>query len=210
MNLVVSKLALLGLLVATPPPATPAARASASAGRREIRLSLDSIPSGATVLLDGEPLTDADGRLARTPLVDLRFEVAGPFKLTLVRQGYWPHAQTFTPETFARPAQPLRIALRPEPEAGSPPAPPPEPRPAAPGGLPGCQRLSGFGYITVSSDPPSEVYLDDELLGLTPISKARVPAGCLHLRAVDPEGKREKLIKVQVEPNKVVRFAIKL
>lgn len=75
----------------------------------------------------------------------------------------------------------------------------------------GCQTIDGhFGHLTINSKPYSVIYYQDKMLGETPIAKARVPAGCVHLRAVDPQSKREKIVKLNVEPNKVLRYEFTL
>ncbi len=202
------------VLVASPPEPGPTAGDSASSFT--VKISLDSKPSGALVLIDGEALLDPGGRLARTPLSDFTLELPSRSKMTLVKEGYWPHAQILTPGLVrsTSPTKPLQVKLLSEPV---PPAatvatlatvaapPPTPPRPA------GCARLADeYGHVTIASEPQVAVYLDGKLLGETPIAKARVPAGCLHLDAVDPSSKREKRIKINVEPNKVTRFKITL
>lgn len=89
--------------------------------------------------------------------------------------------------------------------------PPPPPKPAGVSGPPGCQTIDGhYGHVTIASEPYSVIYYQEKMLGETPIAKARVPAGCLHLKAVDPQSKKEKIVKVNVEPNKITRFKITL
>ena len=91
-------------------------------------------------------------------------------------------------------------------------SPPPKPEgdaepPVTRSGPPGCQRLDGhFGNVTIDSKPYSVVYLDDKMLGETPLAKVRLPAGCMFIRAVHPESKKEKIMKIKVEPNKTSRY----
>ncbi len=97
---------------------------------------------------------------------------------------------------------------------GSSAKPVPEEGGAAPivrTGPAGCQRLEGhFGNVTISSEPYSVIYLDDKLLGETPLAKVRIPAGCMFIRAVHPETKKEKTMRINVEPNRTSRYKITL
>lgn len=199
------------VLVASPPK--PGTTAGDSASSVTVEISLDSQPSGALVLIDGEALLDPSGRLARTPLSNFTLQLSSRSKMTLVKEGYWPHVQILTPGLVrsTSPTKPLQLKLLSEPvppaatvaTVAAPPQTPPHPA--------GCARLPDeYGHVTIASEPQVAVYLNGKLLGETPIAKARVPAGCLHLDAVDPRSKREKRIKINVEPNKLTRFKITL
>lgn len=67
-----------------------------------------------------------------------------------------------------------------------------------------------WGQLTVSSSPWSEVYLNGEPLGPTPVAKADALAGCVTLRLVRP-GTGESLIKnVTIRSNKVAVVQVEL
>jgi serine/threonine-protein kinase len=53
-----------------------------------------------------------------------------------------------------------------------------------------ARRPGGAGTLTVNSDPWSVVYLDGRRLGMTPLYRARVPAGSHRVRLVPAKGRR--------------------
>lgn len=65
------------------------------------------------------------------------------------------------------------------------------------------------GYVTIDTHPYSRIFWGERELGETPLSKKRLPAGCVELKAVTFDGKARK-VKVEVEPNviRVYRFKI--
>ncbi|MEM1026316.1 MAG: serine/threonine-protein kinase [Myxococcota bacterium] len=85
--------------------------------------------------------------------------------------------------------------------------PAPVPARPAPAGCAPDERLPP-GYLTIDTRPHSVIFWRDRRLGETPISKAKVPAGCLELRAESASG--TKTLKVRIEPNKVSIFRTKL
>ena len=95
-----------------------------------------------------------------------------------------------------------RSRTRPPPEQAPEPAAAPPPSGCAP------DETLPAGYLTIDTQPHSEIFWGDRRLGETPISKAKVPSGCLKLRAESDSG--TKTLKVRIEPNKVSIFRTQL
>jgi len=72
----------------------------------------------------------------------------------------------------------------------------------------GCAILEGVppGYVTIDTVPYSEIYYEDKKLGDTPLSRQKLPAGCVELVAKSKDPPKEKRVRIQVEPNSTRRF----
>jgi serine/threonine-protein kinase len=79
-------------------------------------------------------------------------------------------------------------------------------------GPPGCKANPNLppGYITIATNPVSDIFIGDKKIGQTPLAKVKVPSGCVVVKAVSADGKSvtEKLL---VDPNvvKIYRFEVK-
>lgn len=76
----------------------------------------------------------------------------------------------------------------------------------------GCRRSwEHHGYITIQTMPASEVWAGDTLIGETPISKAKLPAGCaiITAKAIGNRALQTKK-KIRVEPNDTKRYQFSL
>ncbi|MBI4816824.1 MAG: AgmX/PglI C-terminal domain-containing protein [Deltaproteobacteria bacterium] len=60
------------------------------------------------------------------------------------------------------------------------------------------------GFVTIDTQPRSEIWYGDRSLGETPIARTVLPAGCLKIRAVSGGVSIERLIRV--EPAKILRY----
>jgi hypothetical protein len=70
-----------------------------------------------------------------------------------------------------------------------------------------CTAPPGLtGWVTINTKPYSEVYLDGKKLGETPLAKVKLPSGCWEIRAVAPDSKKEKKVRIEVQPNKNLRY----
>jgi hypothetical protein len=91
---------------------------------------------------------------------------------------------------------------------------PPPPRVAhtTPPKAGGCAILEGVppGYVTIDTVPYSEIYYEDKKLGDTPLSRQKLPAGCVELVAKSKDPPKEKRVRIQVEPNSTRRFRFEL
>ncbi len=114
-----------------------------------------------------------------------------------------PRPERPAPLTAARPTP------RPEGRPASEPVPPPK---APPRGAGDCVTDAALppGYVTISTKPYSEIFWGDKRLGETPLSKHKLPSGCVKLRAVNKQLGKEKEVRVDVEPNKVQIFKFTL
>jgi hypothetical protein len=76
--------------------------------------------------------------------------------------------------------------------------------PGRDGVLSGCAANPAYelGFLTVDSKPWSEVYVNGERIGTTPIAKHRIVAGCATVRAKSPVTGAEKITNVTVRPNR--------
>jgi hypothetical protein len=75
----------------------------------------------------------------------------------------------------------------------------------------GCVRRPDgeTGFLTLQTTPPSQVYLDGKLLGATPLSRVKLPAGCVEVEAVADDGTK-KTMRLEVEANRVRIYSAKL
>lgn len=82
-----------------------------------------------------------------------------------------------------------------------------EPRPAD-----GCAANPAYetGFLTVNTSPWSEVYLNGEPVGTTPLHKLKVVAGCVTIRARSPVSGREAVANTTIRPNRVTRLSFEL
>jgi hypothetical protein len=66
------------------------------------------------------------------------------------------------------------------------------------------------GYVTLRTSPRSHIYLRDRLLGQTPLTRVRVPAGCAEMKAMTEDGKT-RVVRIMVTPNtvQIYNFTIK-
>ena len=75
----------------------------------------------------------------------------------------------------------------------------------------GCVTLPDLdhGFVTIDTRPYATIYWGDRKLGETPLSKQRLPAGCVELRAVTADGK-SRTVKVEVKPSvtRTFRFEV--
>lgn len=78
-------------------------------------------------------------------------------------------------------------------------APRSSPRPSAP-------APTGTGRLVLDTHPWTKIYLGGRFLGDTPLNEVAVPAGHLELRAVNVELGIDKLIEVDVAPDRLVRL----
>ncbi len=174
-------------------------------------MNIGSDPSGATVLIDGEPVVSKDGTLSVTPLRAVALEFGRAYKITIVKDGYWPkvHEVVLAPEQTSHRVFSLLRPLSQSGEAkGLLPAATSSPVQTEP--EPCVSNSEQTGHLTMNAQPPAVVYLGEERLGETPFGKVRVPSGCITLRVIWPETKTERVLRTRVEPNRATRMSIKL
>jgi hypothetical protein len=101
---------------------------------------------------------------------------------------------------------------------GGDPNPPPtkvkirEPKESAiAAGTDGCRPTPGLapGYATIASKPYADIFIGTRKIGETPLSRHKLPAGCVEVRAVTKDG-RSRTEKLMIEPNKVSIFTIEI
>jgi hypothetical protein len=66
------------------------------------------------------------------------------------------------------------------------------------------------GFVTIDTKPYADLYWGDRHLGQTPMSRMKLPSGCLQLKAVTLGEKKSKRVRIQVQPGRVAvyRFTI--
>lgn len=200
--------------------------------RMESGFTVDSIPSGATIFVDGQELPD------RTPARVVEMQ-AGDHKIRLEMDGYapWESSLHVTPGTMlelpsanlqalektddqdsARETRSKRRVYRPrtktgtertaevtrEPKVRAPEPEEPEPEPAEPAEPDPPASSGGSGKLRVQTRPWSKVFLDGRLLGTTPLTGIEVDAGRHTLKFVNPEFGIEKEIQVTVKDGDTV------
>lgn len=123
-------------------------------------VSVLSEPSGATVRVDGEDLTDT------TPLQHLPTEANKPHEVELVLAGYLPHYETFTiaPDSHVT----IRIKLE-KKDA--------QLRRENRATAKSEQAHTTSGYLTVRAPMKMRVFIDGELAGVTPLKRRTLPVG---------------------------------
>jgi hypothetical protein len=74
-----------------------------------------------------------------------------------------------------------------------------------------CEQIPNVppGYLTISTTPYSDLYIGAKKIGLTPLSRYRVPAGCVELRAVTADG-RERTQRLKIESNKISIYKLNI
>jgi hypothetical protein len=66
------------------------------------------------------------------------------------------------------------------------------------------------GWLTIKTEPYSELFVGEKTLGTTPISRVELPAGCVEIKAVSREKNLEKVLRVEVEPDQVTVYSVQL
>jgi len=101
--------------------------------------------------------------------------------------------------------------------AEAPPAPPatmtiapaiePAPRTEGPGQV--SEVTPDMGFISIDSDKPANVYVGDQMVGITPIVKSQVRPGSHRIMAIEIETGKRKAVTAEVErgAERRVRFA---
>ncbi|MCC7386419.1 MAG: serine/threonine protein kinase [Deltaproteobacteria bacterium] len=120
-----------------------------------------------------------------------------------------PAQELMTPAELSRPPTPP-VVVPPEPPPAKartvlPPRPPATPAPQSGGSE--CKTIPNVpsGFVTLDTEPWSKIYYEGRLLGETPLSKVRLPSGCVEIVAVR-EGHPPTTVKLKVEPNKNLRY----
>ncbi len=169
-----------------PSPSTPAAGLSAHRAPEQGRVLVRSSPAGASVTVNDEPRGE-------TP-VAVRDLAYGSYSIRIARDGYG-SVERRVRLTVDRPSASLDVVLRPA-AAGREPA------------------ASGAGVasasISVESRPSgAQVYVNDRLVGSTPMVVAEVPAGPAAVR-LERDGYQTWATTVEVRPGEQVHLGASL
>lgn len=169
-----------GAIAAAPSRARPAARGS---------VLIRSTPAGADVLLNGS----ARGK---TPLT-VRDLPLGSYTIRIAREGYAAEDRKVQ-LTAQRPTASMVVTL-------------PARRSLGEGGRPApAPGMSGVGSLTVQSRPAgARVFVNDRLIGSTPLAIPGLPAGPATVR-IDMEGYRTWITTVRVNAGKQAKVAASL
>ena len=144
-------------------------------------LRIVSQPAGAEVRVGEE-------RAGRTPLA---FEVApGEHEVVLALEGHVEHRQTI--EARAGATSTLSVVLEEAPATGS-----------------AMRRPRGRGSLAIATQPWSRVYLGGRLLGTTPLTNVRLPAG-RHVLVLRAPGRPERRHRVTIREGELTRVRVAL
>ncbi|MCK6551601.1 protein kinase [Myxococcota bacterium] len=71
----------------------------------------------------------------------------------------------------------------------------------------GCAPIPSLppGYVTISTNPFSDIYIGGKRVGETPLARHKLPSGCVEVKAVTKDGKSVTQ-QLTVEPNKVMIY----
>ena len=146
-------------------------------------LTLESVPNGAVIYLDGKPMQLPGGDYARTPSDLHSLQYGTRYRIELEKEGYQRYSRVIRmgAATDKRTIRPDLSKLSDDCKID-----------------PNAQP----GYLTIGSRITWKVSIDDEPAGLTPIFKTRLAAGCHRLRATSQDG-RTKDVRVKVRSNLV-------
>lgn len=77
---------------------------------------------------------------------------------------------------------------------------------------PTCRPSPGEapGFVTISAKRPLELLLDDTSLGRTPLTRLELPAGCVELRATNPELGIDRKVQLDVVSGRVSSYRLAL
>jgi len=132
-------------------------------------VSVDSFPSGATVVFDGKPGDPTPCTLPRMP--------AGTYTLVLDKPGFKSHTSTVTVPASGNVTVPL-VELEPEPSLEPPRPSLQEAAPPDAGSAPALRTVT----LTVSAEPEATVYVGDESRGRTPVILEGAPGSGVEVR----------------------------
>lgn len=170
------------------------------------RIDVDSNPSGANVYVDGQDT-------GKTTPVRLEGYGEGGHMLRLSRAGYadfevqvfvtrgktvqlpTPELIPVQPSAQARPVQELRLRSRRRERRRS----------AA-----SEQSVDGTGLLSLNTLPWSQVYVDGESIGHTPVLEQPLSAGAHTIRLLNPELGLAKELQIQVKPGQTLKKLIDL
>lgn len=76
----------------------------------------------------------------------------------------------------------------------------------------GCRANPAYelGYLTIDTRPWSEVYVNGEPIGTTPVAKYEVVAGCATVRAISPSNGKELVMNASIRPNRTTILSLDL
>lgn len=180
-----------------PPAAEPVTRPAEARAAPSGQLIVRSRPSGASVEVNGRPRGETPLKLNELPL--------GSYRLRVTENGYAPEQRQVT-LTAGRRAQDVTVPLRRVPEPSAPT------RPASPAPAAASRSTSDefVGSVLVESRPSgARVFIDGELVGVTPLSVADVSAGS-HVVRIDKTGYNRWSSAVRVVSGERVRVAASL
>lgn len=82
----------------------------------------------------------------------------------------------------------------------------------APRALAGCRANPAYelGYLTVNTSPWSEVFVNGDRVGTTPLAKLEVVAGCVTVRAVNPVTGAGSITNATIRPNRTTILSMDL
>jgi hypothetical protein len=191
------------VVVAPPPAAVAAARPLAPGAATLIDVRIDSIPSGATVMLVDRGKTQLVGN---TPIAaaidptrdyDLVFNYAGkPTKIEHLDPRITQHI-TVTLEASAPPSPPPAPRVEPAPVAA-----PRKPAEASIRREPRAEPAHGEGTLMISSKPPCEIVIDGKPTGLTTPQRAiALSAGRHKVTLVNGDKDIKRTFSVQITAN---------
>ena len=167
-----------------PPAALPPPEAAVAQGRLLVR----SMPPGAEVIVNGESRGTTPLALAGLPF--------GPYEVEVTLAGY-PSRREQLMLDAGDPIGSLNADLTARPAGG------------APAGSPPAEQV-GIGSILAETRPPgAAVWLDQRLVGETPVSIPDVPAGAHHIE-FRLDGYRTWITTVEVAPATQARVAASL
>lgn len=199
-------------------------------------VEIESIPSGAEVVLDGLLRSTPSGEPLLTPLNVPELEYGRSYQLRLRKEGFLAVERTIRIDALSD-GSTQRFVLEREPEAPRSPRPRPSVAPvssapvsdaparpeasATPSSQPlessapqgsGCELKLGEppGFINLDSNPSTDVYWRGDKIDSTPMSRVKLPSGCVQLLLRTPDGALEKKISIIVEPNRSRSYRVEL
>jgi len=162
-------------------------------------LSINSVPSGAKVMLDGE----MTGEL--TPVEDLEIPAGRKVTVALAKKGFKLYSTTIIIKAGQRKDIPLAVLAR-LGSTGAPSEGPTDGGSALPPTGPGGKQ----GYLNVTVNVPCDVLVDGQRIGPAPVRRHLIAAGPHQVRLVNEDEWLDKKFRVLIKAGESVDRPLQL
>jgi len=164
-------------------------------GEQKTMITVKSDPDAAVLYINDKKVQ------ATTPTIVNDIPVGLDIVVRVEKQGYFPYEENIG-KVPANINKEVSVILKPKnsssAQSKSKKSDRPSSKPAVESGEP--------AFLTINSMPWANIYIDGKLIGSTPISKHKLPAGSYKIQFKNPKSKIDKTIPVELKPGETKRL----